>query len=227
LSSRYVSSAIPNSSICARAAELFASPTWLNTIGATSPARIAITVITTSSSMRVKPRLLIRDTQHLLDRRDPRLHLAPPIPSQRHPPLRHRKLTERRGIRRLQELLLHLFRDSEQLEDPRPAAVAGVPAPRAPPSPLERELPDRLLRQQRRRPGIGGVPLAAFGARLPDEALREDALERGGDQVGLDLEIDEPRERGRRVVGVQCREDEMTGERRLHGDGRRLPIPHL
>src|SRR5919197_1270024 len=147
MSGRYVSSAIPNSSICARAAELFASPTWLNTIGATSPARMAITVITTSSSMRVKPLLLIRDTQPLLNRRDPRLHLPPPVPSQCHHPLRDGQLAERAGVRSLQELLLHVFRDDEQLEDPSPATVAGVPARRAPPSPFERELANRLLRE--------------------------------------------------------------------------------
>src|SRR5438034_159043 len=105
---------MPNSSICARAADAFASPTWLNTIGATSPARIAITVITTRSSMRVKPIadcglwiadwtrvlrirdpksairncLLVRDTQHLFDRGYSGLHLAPPVAPQRHHPLR-------------------------------------------------------------------------------------------------------------------------------------------
>src|SRR5207245_7168046 len=89
---------MPNSSICARAAEAFASPTWLNTIGATSPARIAITEITTSNSMSVNPaRLRIRDTQHFLDRGEADLDLGPAVLSQRHEPLLARDVPEPAG----------------------------------------------------------------------------------------------------------------------------------
>src|SRR2546425_11575503 len=101
---------MPNSSICARVADALASPTWLNTIGATSPARIAITVITTRSSMRVNPRLLrIGDTQHLLDRRDARLHLGPAVLTERPHPLQRGERAQGGWVRAAQERLLHVF----------------------------------------------------------------------------------------------------------------------
>src|SRR6266581_9157225 len=98
-------------------------------MGATSPAKIAITVMTTRSSIRVKPvRSDFRHTQHLFDSRDPRLHLAPPVLPERDHPLLSRQLAQRAHGCELQELLLQLLRDDEQLEDPGAAAVARVSA---------------------------------------------------------------------------------------------------
>src|SRR6266511_2024964 len=119
-----------------------------------------ITVMTTRSSMRVNPiadcglwiadwtRVLrirnpksairncsaVRDTQHLLDRRDPGLHLPPPVAPQRHHPLRLRELPEGTRVRGREQLPLDFVRDDEQLEDSRPAAVAGLAAGRTAPA---------------------------------------------------------------------------------------------
>src|SRR6266568_3775429 len=161
---------MPNSSIWARAAELFASPTWLNTMGATSPARIAMTVMTTRSSIRVKPTerrkdgrgmnapfsspfrpsvvpspLVVSNTQHLLDRRDPRLDLRPSVLAQRAHPLGGRDVPQSSRIGSAEKGLLDLFRDDQQLEDPGSPAIARAAARGAPAAALEHHLLDRLV----------------------------------------------------------------------------------
>src|SRR5439155_27383797 len=140
-------------------------PTWLNTIGATSPARIAIKVITTSSSMRVKPRLLgIGDTQHLLDGRDARLNLCPAVLTERPHALLGRERSQGGRVRAAQERLLHGFADDEELENPGAAAVAGPATRGAAPPVLQHGILDRVLGEERHRPGVRTVALAALGA---------------------------------------------------------------
>src|SRR6266487_4534454 len=97
-----------------------------------------MTVMTTSSSMSVKP-LLIRDTQHLFHRGDPSLHLPPAVLPQRHHALALAERAERPGVRGLQQLLLDLLGDDEQLEDPCPPPITGLPASGAAPPPLDRK----------------------------------------------------------------------------------------
>src|SRR5439155_9164502 len=116
------------------------------TSGATRPARMAMTVITTSSSISVKPSLVIRDTEHLLDRRDAACDLGPAVLAQSAHALSARdvaQLVERllRG-----EGLLELVGDHQQLEQARAAAVPGVAALGTAAAALERLDPDRLLR---------------------------------------------------------------------------------
>ena len=69
-------------------------------------------------------------------------------------------------------------------------------------------------------PGARGVDSA-------DEPLGQHAGERGPDEVGLDAQIHKPRRRARGVVGVQCREHQVTRERGLDGDPGGLLIPDL
>src|SRR5260370_36387297 len=97
-------------------------------MGATSPARMAITVMTTSSSMREKPRLVVRDTQHLLDRRDPRGHLGPPVVAARAHALRARDAAQ--FVQRLlgRESVCELGRHAKQLGEAGPTAQARVTA---------------------------------------------------------------------------------------------------
>ena len=77
-----------------------------------------------------------------------------------------------------------------------------------------------LVRGEHHVPGAGGADVA-------DEALRERAGQRGPDQEGRHAEVDEPGDDAHAVVGVEGGEDEVAGERRLHGLHRRLAVPHL
>ena len=47
---------------------------------------------------------------------------------------------------------------------------------------------------------------------------------RGGDQEGLDADVDQAGDRAGRVVGVQGGEDEVTGQGGVDGDGGRLHV---
>src|SRR5881397_3774196 len=109
---RYWSSARPNSSSCAFAAVTFASPTLRNTIGPTRLASTAITVMTTSISISVKP-LVFRDTQDLLDRRNSCLCLDPPVLEQRAHPVLARDFAEPCGRVGLRNALLQFVGDDE------------------------------------------------------------------------------------------------------------------
>src|SRR5581483_5427075 len=59
------------------------------------------------------------------------------------------------------------------------------------------------------------------------EPLRGDELHRRGDQKRLDSHVHQTIDRRRRVVRVQRREDEMSGERRLDRDLRRFEVADL
>ena len=60
--------------------------------------------------------------------------------------------------------------------------------------------------------------LLAVAAQLACQALRNDEADRRRDGVGLDAHIDQSSERLRRIVGVQSREHQVPGLRRLDGD---------
>ena len=55
----------------------------------------------------------------------------------------------------------------------------------------------------------------------------QNAFQRTGQQERLDAHVQQSRDRAGRVVGVQRREDEVPGERRLGGDAGRLVVAHL
>src|SRR5438132_14300908 len=102
---------------------------------------MAMTVITTRSSMRVKPCSRLGHTQHLLGRRDPGLHFPPPVLPERRHTLRLRDLAEGAGLRTLQERPLDVVRGDEELKQARATAVSRATAGRAPPPALEHDVP--------------------------------------------------------------------------------------
>ena len=57
------------------------------------------------------------------------------------------------------------------------------------------------------------------------QALRGDATQRGGQRDGIDAQVDHPRHRHRRVVGVERCQHEVARDRRLDSDLSRLGIP--
>ena len=61
----------------------------------------------------------------------------------------------------------------------------------------------------------------------PDQSLAQDAVHGRGDEVILQPHIQQPGHATRRVVGVQGRQDQMPGQRGLHGDARGFDIAHL
>ena len=67
----------------------------------------------------------------------------------------------------------------------------------------------------------------AVGADAADQSLGQHALEGGRDHEGLDPHVDESRDGPGGVVGVEGREDKVTRERGLDGDGRGLKIAGL
>ena len=60
--------------------------------------------------------------------------------------------------------------------------------------------------------------LLAVAAELSRQALRDDQAHRGRDGVGLDAHVDQAGERLRGIVGMQRREHQVAGLRRLDGD---------
>src|SRR6266849_1716920 len=72
----------------------------------------------------------------------------------------------------------------------------------------------------------GGIGLAAM-AELAHQALRHDAAEGRGDEVVLDLHVEQAGDRARSAVRVERRENEMAGECRLNGNLRGFEIAHL
>ena len=68
------------------------------------------------------------------------------------------------------------------------------------------------------------VRLLAVLAEHAHEALGEHGFERGGDEIRLDAHVHQPRHRAGRVVGVQRGENQVAGQRRLHGDLRRFLV---
>src|SRR5256885_7876443 len=95
-------------------------------MGPTRPASIAITVITTSNSMRVKPRSVRRDTQHLLHRRDLGLDLDPTVvPHGLHAFFR-RELAQSGERFARRDRAVQVLGDDEELEDAGAAEIAGA-----------------------------------------------------------------------------------------------------
>ncbi len=58
----------------------------------------------------------------------------------------------------------------------------------------------------------------ALGAEATDEALGDDELDGGSDEERFDAHVDETRDGAGGVVGVECREYQVTGERGADGD---------
>ena len=69
--------------------------------------------------------------------------------------------------------------------------------------------------------------LPAVWADGAHQALGHDRLHRRRHEKRLDAHVDQPRERARGVVRVQCAEDQVTRQRSADGDVRRLGVPNL
>ena len=120
---------------------------------------------------------------------------------------------------------LHLGAHGQHFEDREPAPVPGHRAVGA------------AGRAVQRRPG-GEPALQLLGrglhpdflarlAQAPHQPLGDDAAQRRRDLVGLDADVDEARDRVGGVVGVQRRQHQVSGERRLDGDLRGLAVADL
>jgi len=85
---------------------------------------------------------------------------------------------------------------------------------------LERLDVERGLVEVRRLELLGGQhgALLAVVAQPPRQALGDDDVERGRRQERGDAHLRQSRDRGRRVVRVQRREDEVARQRRLDRD---------
>ena len=85
----------------------------------------------------------------------------------------------------------------------------------------------------RLRCGARAFGLAQFGglfairAKSPNEPLRHDRADRGGDQKWLHPDVDQARDGRGRIVGVQRAEDEVAGQAGVGRDRRRLQIANL
>ena len=75
--------------------------------------------------------------------------------------------------------------------------------------------------------GVDLVRLAAAVAEAARETLGDDGLERRSDEERLDADLGETGDGARRVVGVQGREHEVAGQRRLDRDLRGLVVADL
>ena len=152
------------------------------------------------------------------------------VPHRAHPGLLGRFQDLGRGRAAQDELPDRVVHD-EHLEDPGPSRVPGVPAVHA----ADRFVDlDRHVRAERRadfrlrgldRAGGGGA--LAVRAEHADEPLRDRGHERGRDQERLDAHVEQAGGDRRRVVGVDRREHEVSGERGVDRDLRGLDVSDL
>ena len=119
--------------------------------------------------------------------------------------------------------------DGKDLEDAGAAEVAGVAAADAAGAFFDDD-PFAGRGLQVEHAGLlhaeRAVAFAVF-ADAAHEPLRHRADERRRDEKGLDTEVDQARDRRRRIVGVQRRENEVAGQRGLNGILRGFLIANL
>ena len=115
--------------------------------------------------------------------------------------------------------------DADRLEHADAALVAALVALVA----AARTTDERALvnAEQRAHRLVGGYLLAANRAKPPHQPLGDDRAQGGGEQERLDLHVAHPGDRADCIVGVDGREHEVAGERRLHRDLRRLAVADL
>ena len=113
------------------------------------------------------------------------------------------------------------------LVEPRPALVAGVAAAAAADRLVGLEVEGHgeagALERGHAERGAGACSGCRAGARAAAPRRRDSR----GREEGLDAHLGEPGDRRRRVVGVQRREDEVAGQRRLDRDLGRLAVADL
>ena len=133
---------------------------------------------------------------------------------------------ERRGA--VQHEFLELFRQLHDLVDRDPALEARVRAVAAA-RPFTGDVACLLLVIPASTSSSVDlrIRLLALLADPARQTLGDDAVDRGGDQEGLDAHVEQTVDRRGRVVGVQGREHHVAGERGLDGDLRGLEVANL
>ena len=81
--------------------------------------------------------------------------------------------------------------------------------------------------QIRQRLVVRPIALLALRTQHPHQTLGDDRDHRRGHKERLDPHVDQPSHRARRVIRVQRRKNQMSRQRRLDRDLRRLPVPDL
>src|SRR5262245_7248571 len=153
----------------------------------------------------------------LFQRGDAPLHLDQAVHAQSQHPLFDGRLLHLLGRRPPQHVPPQRARHRHHLVQPLPPFVAGAVAGIA-----ARALEERALLavdHEGVHLFVGVVPLLlAIGADAPHQTLRHDDVDRARHVERLDPHVDHAGDRRRRAVGVQRRQHEVTGERRLDGD---------
>ena len=136
---------------------------------------------------------------------------------------RVRMPSSRAGVDHAADLVV----DEENFKNPHPApeavAAAFFAADRAEnrgighARDVQRERAHFLLAEHRRA--------FADRAKFPHEALGEHRADGGGDEERFDSDVRETGHRGGRIISVERGENQVTGERRVDGDVRRLGVP--
>src|SRR6266566_3962660 len=163
---------------------------------------------------------------HFIERRDALLDLHHAVHAERQHALRHGELAQLLRGGTLENPAPHRRRQRHHLVQTLPSLVAragtGVAA-------LPLEEGSQLLVDPKGVHLFGGV-LVLFMAILadtPHQPLRHDQIDGAGDVERLDAHVHHTGDGGRRVVGVQGREHQVTCERRLDRDRARLEVADL
>ena len=172
---------------------------------------------------------LAGDPANFCERRDAREREADPVLAHRRHPALDRGGEDLLG--RALDQAADLAADRHHLEEPDAPRVARERAGLAAGRTVE---PGACCRTRTMgRPSVcelalvGHVRLAAVLAELAREPLRDDAVERGRDQAGVDAHVLEPRDRAGGVLGVERAEHHVPGHRGLEGDVGRLFVADL
>lgn len=134
----------------------------------------------------------------------------------------------------LHDQVAHLGRQIDEFVDAHTAAVAGTFAAAA----ASRHAPLRCLPREQPRGGRLGrcqigrskgwlARFRAVGAQPAHQSLGLDTAHRRSHQEGFHAHVDQTREGAHRIVGMQGRKHQVTGERGLYGDLRRLQVAYL
>src|SRR3954463_1373504 len=152
---------------------------------------------------------VLGDADDFVDRRLAGLHLLESVLPQGYQPALPAELAEVGHVGVAGHEVLQAVIHDQQLENAQPARIAGLAALVAALAPealfgsvaLHRKEVLHLVRR--------GELLLAVLAYFSDQALRQDGVQGGGDEVGLDADVDQSRHRRRRVVGVQGAEHQV------------------
>src|SRR6185369_7265327 len=166
--------------------------------------------------------VFLSDAQDLLDRGLTRLRLGPAVLSDRDHSELHRVAADLAGGSLPQDEAPDLLADQEELVDAHPALVTRLPAGLAPLAPVQLGAAPIDHADREQIGGISHVTNPAVLADPPDEPLREDAAQDGGEEIGLDPHVLKTGDRARRVIGVERGEHQVARQGRMNGDLRRL-----